>query len=118
MGQIRSGHLLADVKFTLYDRNAAGEIIKVQYAGAWQLVDNGYLPWATEIPPMKYPVSEEDERFSRWTESMRKDVEFAFGILKRRFKILSVPNPLQSIKDVDQIWLTCWALHNWLLKID
>ena len=67
---------------------------------------------------MKYPVREEDERFSRWAESMRKDVECAFEILKRRFKILSVPNPFQSIQAVDQIWLTCCALHNWLLKID
>ena len=49
---------------------------------------------------------------------MRKDVECAFGILKTRFKILSIPIPLQSINAVDQIWKTCCALHNWLLKID
>ena len=52
--QLRSGHLLVDVKSTLYDRNTDGELIKVQYTGAWQLVDNRYLPWATatsnEIP--------------------------------------------------------------------
>ena len=34
MGQIQSGHLFADVKFILYDRNAAREILKVQYSGA------------------------------------------------------------------------------------
>ena len=110
--------MLSDAKFTLYGSNSAREIIKVQYSGAWQLVDNGYLPWATAILPMKYPVSEEDECFSRWVESMRKNVECAFGILKRRFTILSVSNPLQSIQAFDQIWLTCCALHNWLLKID
>ena len=70
------------------------------------------------IPPMKYSVTKEDERFSRWAESMQKDVECAFGILKRRLKTLSAPNLLQSIEAVDQIWLTCCALHNWLLEID
>ena len=34
IGDIQSRNLLADVTFTLYDRNAAGEIIKVQYKGA------------------------------------------------------------------------------------
>ena len=106
MGGIRSGNLLADVTFTLYDQNEAGEIIKVQYKGAWQLVDNGYLPWSTAIPPMKWPITVDDDRLSRWAESMRKDVECAFGILKRRFRILSVPIPLQSIDAVDQIWKT------------
>ena len=55
---------------------------------------------------MKYPITEEDERSSRWAESMQKDVKCAFGILKRRFKILSIPNPLRTIEAVDQIWLT------------
>ena len=67
---------------------------------------------------MKFPVTEEDERFSRWAESMRKDVEGAFGILKRRFTILSVPISIHSLDKVDQIWKTCCALHNWLLQID
>ena len=30
----------------------------------------------------------------------------------------SFPIPIHSIDDVDQIWKTCCALHNWLLKID
>ena len=67
---------------------------------------------------MKFPVTEEDEQFSRWTESMRKDVECAFGILKRQFTILSVPISIHSLDKVDQIWKTCCALHNWLLQID
>ncbi len=39
---------------------------------------------------------------------MRKDVECTFGILKGRWRILKA----------DYIWLTCCALHNWLLDID
>ena len=84
----------------------------------WQLVDNGYQIWLTAIPPMKMPITEDDDRFSQWAESIRKDVECTFGILKGRFRILKSPISVQSIHAVDCIWLTCYALPNWLLDID
>ncbi len=49
---------------------------------------------------------------------MRKDVECTFGILKGRWRILKSGIRLQSVDAVDSIWLTCCALHNWLLEID
>ena len=49
---------------------------------------------------------------------MQKEIKCAFDILKRRFRILSIPIPLQNIKAVNQIWKTCCTLHNWLSKID
>jgi len=118
MCDIHSGKSLADVEFELYDKNERGEIIKVHYKGAWQLVDNGYLPWSTAIPPMKLPITAAEDRWSRWAESMRKDVECTFGILKGRWRILKSPILVHSIQAVDKIWKTCCGLHNWLLKID
>ena len=110
MGDIRSGKLLTRVKFTLRDRNATEELIKVQYVGAWQLIDNRYLTWSTDIFPMKMPVTIDDDRFSRWTESMQRDVECAFDILNRQFLILRFPIPIHSTDAIDQIWKTCCAL--------
>ena len=75
--------MLADIKFTLYDQNAAGEIIKVQYSGAWHIVDNGYPLWSTAISPMKIPITTDDGRFSPWAEYMRKNVECAFLFIER-----------------------------------
>jgi hypothetical protein len=49
---------------------------------------------------------------------MRKDVECTFGILKGRWRILKSGIRLQGVDAVDNIWLTCCALHNWLLEID
>ena len=49
---------------------------------------------------------------------MRKDVECAFGILKGRWRILRYGIKLWGIKNTDKIWLTCCALHNWLLEVD
>ena len=57
-------------------------------------------------------------RWSKWLESMRKDVECTFGILKGGWCILKSGIRLQGVESVDKIWLSCCALHNWLLEID
>jgi hypothetical protein len=54
----------------------------------------------------------------QWLESMRKDVECTFGILKGRWRILKSGIRLHSAKAVDRVWKTCCALHNWLLEAD
>ena len=49
---------------------------------------------------------------------MRKDVECTFGILKGRFRILKTGIRLHGTDAADKIWMTCCALHNWLLEVD
>ena len=49
-----------------------------------QQVDNGYLSWSVTVPPMKAPSSVDEILWSKYLESMRKDVECCFGILKGR----------------------------------
>lgn len=49
---------------------------------------------------------------------MRKDVECAFGILKGRWRVLRYGIKLWGINNTDKVWLTCCALHNWLLEVD
>ena len=49
---------------------------------------------------------------------MRRDVECTFGILKGRWRILKTGIRIYGVDRVDEIWLTCCALHNWLLDID
>ena len=56
--------------------------------------------------------------WSKWVESMRKDLECTLGILKGRFRVLKTGIWTDGINSVDDIWLTCCALHNWLLDID
>lgn len=45
-------------------------------------------------------------------------LECTFGILKGRWRILKTGVRLHSTESVDRVWLTCCALHNWLLEID
>ncbi len=49
---------------------------------------------------------------------MHEDVECTFGILKGRRRILKTGIRVYGVDKVDDIWLTCCALHNWLLDID
>jgi hypothetical protein len=49
-------------------------------------------------------------------ESVRKDIEGVFGILKQRFHFLKQFNRMHSQKDIDNSFVTCCILHNMLLK--
>ena len=81
---VRDGSLMGDVVFELYDMDENGNVIKVKYMGCWLIVDNGYMSWSICVPPMKHTYFVMDQRWSWWVESIRKDVECTFGILKAR----------------------------------
>ncbi len=70
------------------------------------------------MPPMKTTCLRSEIRFSKWLESVRKDVECTFGILKGRFRILKTGIRLGGQQAGDRIFLICCALHNWLLEVD
>ena len=53
-----------------------------------------------------------------WLESMRKDVQCTFGILKGRWRILKSGIRVHGVSTTDKIWLTCCVLHNLLLQVD
>ena len=66
---------------------------------------------------MKHAVTYKGIRFSEWLESIRKDVECTFGIMKVRYCILRYGVQSQSIAKCDAIWKTFCALHNRLLFV-
>jgi hypothetical protein len=124
MTDLKDGHIMNDMFFNLYEENHGGNptqqipaVVTRTYQGAWLLVDNGYLAWPTTVPPIKTTSSRVEIRFSAWLESMRKDVECTFGILKGRWRILKTGIRLSGVDSADKIFLTCCALHNSLLEI-
>ena len=118
VGKLRKGTYDNLSNFYLYDYNEFGDVVEVEYKGCWLVVDNGYLKWSITIPPSKGSEFRTEIRFSEWLESMRKDVECCFGILKGRWRILRYGIRLWGTTNCDNIWLTCCALHNMLLEVD
>lgn len=114
---LKSGDILDDVIFHLYETQN-GRVVRVPYRGAWLISDNGYLNWSTTIPPLKDYATLDEQLWSKWVESIRKDVECVFGILKGRFRVLKAGIFLHKTDAADAIWLTCCALHNFLLEVD
>ena len=115
---LRDGSKFDDLEFVLLRRLDDGTVVEDRYRGGWLLVDNGYLPWPAMVPPSKLPMTFAELRFSKWVESLRKDVECTFGIMKGRFRVLKTGIPLHGIEVCDRVWLTCCALHNFLLEED
>ena len=64
--QMRKGKVMMDNIFELMDYDDNGEICSVKYRGVWLLVDNGYLNWSTNIPPMKKTMFYKEIRWSEW----------------------------------------------------
>jgi hypothetical protein len=80
-----TGGNLANLNWTWTDENAAVHEEK----GLFLICDGGYHLWKMLICPFKdQPDGSSETRWSGLIESLRKDVECLFGILKKRFMIL------------------------------
>jgi hypothetical protein len=85
--------------------------------GCFHINDNGYHKWGTSMEPSHhFTGSEEEQRneqvWSTMLESLRKDVECFFGILKSMFAILKYGSRFKDWEIIDDIFLTCCALYN------
>lgn len=123
--EFRDGGLYATVEFTLIDGNGSS----TAQVGAWLLVDGGYHQWQCMHGPVRFCSRHDELLFNERMESLRKDIECAFGILKARWRILKLPipfhyknngpyDPAYSSHLVDDVVLTCVGLHNWLIDLD
>jgi hypothetical protein len=124
MTELQKGALNSTMSFELRKQHsviAEGEAAPpatTTIKGAYVIVDNGYLDWSTTVPPMKNTCNRSEIRFSQWLESLRKDVECTFGILKGRWRVLKSGIRVHNTESADNMWLTCCAMHNMLLDVD
>jgi hypothetical protein len=102
------------VEWQYYDED--GTIKKS--TGVYLICNNGYTCWLTTICP--YMHSQMNNRledfFSTNIESVRKDVECVFGILKSRWSSLDKGFKYRRMKVCQDIFLTCAVLHNMMLS--
>ena len=86
--------------------------------GMYLISDNGYLRWPTTICPFtRTRVSSAEGYFSTNIESVRKDVECTFGIIKKRWRILNNGFYQRDMVICDKIFVTCCCLNNFMLDL-
>jgi hypothetical protein len=71
-----------EVSFTINGR---------KYYMRYYLADGIYPSWPVFVKDVLVPQQEKHRFFSMKQASVRKDVECAFGLLKKRFNILAIP---------------------------
>ena len=98
----------ASYAYQVYD--AQGELKNVN--GGYCICDNGYLRWPTMMAPSKRAADVQDYNWSEMLESLRKDIECLFGMMKQEFAILKYGSRFNSLEVMDEIFLTCCAIHN------
>lgn len=62
--------------------------------------------WHVLINPLKVANTPEETKFSKWMESVRKDVECLFCQVKGRFRILKLAFLFRDKGDIDNVWFT------------
>ena len=87
-----------------------------QDRSAYSICDNGYPRWPSSICP--YAGCENSSLkgfFSTNLESVRKDVECTFGILKKRWQVLNDGLVYRDINKCKRIFNACCCLNNLML---
>jgi len=72
----------------------------------------------TSIFGAKHAEEADLKAFFGLRESVRKDVECLFGILKKRFRRLGVPSLAHFAENINTMVKVCSILHNMLLAHD
>ena len=77
----------------------------------------GYLRWPQLICLYNHTVvSSQKGYFSSKIESIQKDVDCVFRILKKMWKILNYGTSFQDINVVEKVFVFCCMLHNNVLS--
>ncbi|XP_076896384.1 uncharacterized protein LOC143549363 [Bidens hawaiensis] len=88
----------------------------VNYQYGYYLVDGIYPECATLILSFTCPTDEKRQYFKKKHRSARKDIERAFGVLKKCWSIIRQPARFLQIDKLRNIMYTCIILHNMILK--
>ena len=86
------------------------------YKLAYYLTDGIYPKWSTFIQTITLPQSPKQQLFAQVQESVRKDVERAFGVLQARFAIVKNPVRTMAKEKIRKIMRACIIPHNMIVE--
>ena len=94
------------------------EVAGTPFRYGYYLVDGIYHDWGVFVKSIVYPDPTDivRTRYKRAQERARKDIERAFGAMKKRWMILKWGARSQDRDKVARIMYTCCILHNMILE--
>lgn len=112
---ILSKELYKDRIYPLYNKDGSIYLAK----GVFLITDGGYLDTVGFIDPIGgFAFDFTESLWTTWIESIRKDIECLFGMLKMRFQFLKKPNQYHNFKTIEAAFHTACILHNIILLYD
>ena len=114
LNSLRKREIYQNVSYDVLDER--GRTVSV--TGVYLICDGGYMNDSFSIDPYPFRSSRSIIYWSEWLESLRKDVECLFGILKSRWRILRNPVVFHKLVDIENIMYCCCILHNLLISAD
>ena len=92
---------------------------KEEHTGGYFVCDIGYHKWKELKAPVKNQIDgSEHASWSHNLNSVLKDVECIFGILKKRFLFLNNPIQQHYPQRIENAFVTCCSLHKWFHNWD
>ncbi|XP_021986236.1 uncharacterized protein LOC110882553 [Helianthus annuus] len=88
----------------------------VQYKYGYYLTDDIYPEWATFMKTLPCPNDEKRMYFKKKQESTIKDIDRAFGVLKKRWSIIAQPSMILEKSKMRNVMYMCIILHNMILE--
>ena len=82
----------------------------------YYLSDGSYPRWATFVKTIPLPQGAKAKSLSERQESVRKDVERAFGVLQARFAIIRGPARNMDKAELGMVMKACIILHNMIVE--
>lgn len=86
------------------------------YNIGYYLTDGIYPKWAAFVDAITAPQTAKQRLFTQKQESVRKDVERAFGVLQARFAIIRYPALAWNPDILWKVMMACIILHNMIVE--
>jgi hypothetical protein len=86
------------------------------YTSFYYIVDGIYPAWRVFARPLSQPLNQAQRHYTQEHESDRKDIESAFGILKKKFLIIKHPAEFWSLRTMHKVMKTVVIWHNMILE--
>jgi hypothetical protein len=87
----------------------------VESTKPYYLADGIYPRWSLFLQAIKQPITAKEKLFTRLQESVRKDIERAFGVMHKRWGILRQKSLLWSVEKMARAMYACIDMHNLII---